>query len=145
MSKVTFDTNVFITYPNVELPDSFYMSIVVLQELLVGAEDDTEIKHLNRARIEYAKAERLLVPDAEDWWQVGRIINALQRGKKANQGGKTPKLGSLEKYRLTNDVLIPRTAKKAGVAIVSDNLKDFEFIQRFCKVRVISAAQYFNS
>lgn len=145
MAKVTFDTNVFVSYPERQFPDNFYMSIVVLQELLVGAEDDTEIKHLNKARLEYEKANRLLVPNAEDWWEVGKIINALQRGKKSKQGGKTPKIGALEKYRLTNDVLIARTAKKAGVTVVTANLKDFELIQGFCSVRLQNAADYFHS
>jgi len=33
MPKVTFDTNIFIAH-RVQLPDSFYMSVVVLQELV---------------------------------------------------------------------------------------------------------------
>lgn len=145
MPKVTFDTNIFISRPRVELPDNFYMSVVVLQELVVGAEDTTEVKSLNTARLGYEKAERLLVPNGEDWWLAGKIINALQRGEKSKQGGLTPKLAAEEKYRITNDVLIARAARRAGVTVISDNLRDFEMIQRFCAVRLMSGAEYFGS
>jgi predicted nucleic acid-binding protein len=145
MSKVTFDTNIFISRKRVELPDSFYMSVVVLQELVVGAEDEVEIKVLNTARREYEKAGRLLVPNGEDWWLAGKVINSLQRGLKSKRGGRTPKLIAEEKYRITNDVLIARTARREGVTVVTDNIKDFEMIQRFCSVRFISGFEYFNS
>lgn len=145
MPTVTFDTNIFISRPLVELPDSFYMSVVVLQELVIGAEDEAEVKSLNTARREYEKAGRLLVPSGEDWWLAGKVINSLQRGLKSKRGGLTPKLAAEEKYRITNDVLIARTAKRAGVMVVTDNTKDFEMIQRFCSVRLMSGAEYFNS
>ena len=144
MPKVTFDTNIFISRKRIEFPDNFYMSVVVLQELVVGAEDETEVKSLNTARREYEKAERLLVPNGEDWWLAGKVINALQRGLKSKQGGLTPKLAAEEKYRITHDVLIARTAKRAGVTVVTDNTKDFEMIQRFCSVRLMSGAEYFD-
>jgi len=65
MAKVTFDTNIFISRPRVELPSNFYLSAVVLQELVVGAEDEAEVKSLDAARREYEKAGRLLVPTGE--------------------------------------------------------------------------------
>jgi predicted nucleic acid-binding protein len=145
MPKVTFDTNIFIARKWVELPDSFYMSVVVLQELVIGAEDEAEVKALNTARREYEKAGRLLVPTSEDWWLAGKVINSLQRGLKSKRGGFTPKLIAEEKYRITNDVLIARTARRAGVTVVTDNLKDFEMIQRFCMVRLMSGVDYFGA
>ena len=146
MAKTTFDTNVFISRARmgIQLPSSFYMSVIVLQELTIGAADDSRIKALYAARQEYEKVGRLLVPNAEDWWQTGKIINALQRGLKSQQGGQTPKLIAEEKYRLTNDVLIARTAKREGVTIVTDNARDFEMIRRFCAVKTVSSADYFG-
>ena len=144
MPKNTFDTNIFISRPDVDFPSSFYMSVVVLQELTIGAADESQIKLLSAVRREYEKAGRLLVPNAEDWWQTGKIINALQRGLKSQQGGQTPKLMAEEKYRLTNDVLIARTAKREGVTVVTDNTKDFEMIRRFCAVKTVSSADYFG-
>jgi hypothetical protein len=49
-----------------------------------------------------------------------------------------------QKYRITYDVLIARTAKRLGVTVVTDNIKDFEAIQRFCHVRLISGDDYFK-
>ncbi len=146
MSSVTFDTNIFISRPIIEiykLPDAFYMSVVVLQELVVGAQDETEIKKLSAARHAYEKEGRLLVPDASDWWEVGKIINRLQRQRKSQAGGLTPKLAADEKYRITSDVLIARTCKRAGVTIVTDNTKDFALIKNYCNVRTVSGDDYF--
>ena len=46
MPKLTFDTNIFITHRRIKLPESFYMSVVVLQELVAGADDDATVKKL---------------------------------------------------------------------------------------------------
>lgn len=57
MPRVTFDTNIFISRPAADFPDRYCMSVVVLQELGVGAEDETEVKALDTARREYEKAD----------------------------------------------------------------------------------------
>lgn len=145
MPKVTFDTNIFVSRKQGTLPDSFYMSIVVLQELVSAAEDESAIRLLDKARRDYEKAGRLLVPTAEDWFQVGKVINSLQRGLKSKKRGLTPKMAADEKFRITHDILIARTAKREGVTVVTDNTKDFEKIQTFCNVRLLSAADYFGS
>jgi len=121
------------------------MSVVVLQELVAGAQDEAELKALAVACREYEKSERLLIPTAEDWWLVGKVIYALQKGLKSQRGGLTPKMSADQKYRITHDVLIARTAKRVGVTVVTDNVKDFEAIQRFCNVRLVSGDNYFRS
>lgn len=143
-AKVTYDPNIFIRHKPAHLPAGFYMSIVVLQELLAGARDSEAAKELEVAYRNYKKASRLLVPDVEDWWQVGLILNALQRRRKSKRSGLIPKISTDEKYRLTNDVLIARTARRAGVAIVTDNVKDFERIKHFCNVGVIKGNDFFR-
>jgi predicted nucleic acid-binding protein len=145
MPKVTFDTNILISRKNLQLPDSFYLSVVVLQELVAGAQDATELKSLSVARRQYERSERLLVPNSEDWWLVGKVIYALQKGLKSQRGGLTPKMSADQKYRITHDVLIARTAKRAGVIVVTNNVKDFELIQQFCNVRLMSDEEYFGS
>lgn len=65
MPKVTFNTNIFISRKYTQLPDNFYMSVVVLQELVAGAQDDAELKALTVARREYERSEKLLVPTSE--------------------------------------------------------------------------------
>jgi predicted nucleic acid-binding protein len=144
MPKITYDSNIFIKHKPAHLPAGFYMSMVVLHELVAGARDATATKELEAAYQNYKRAKRLLVPDTEDWWQVGLILNALQRGRKSKKSGLIPKISAGEKYRITNDVLIARTARRAGVAIVTDNVKDFERIQNFCNVRLIKGHEYFG-
>lgn len=144
MPKVTYDSNIFIKYKPAHLPAGFYLSVVVLQELLAGAKDSGEIKELEAAYRNYKKANRLLVPDIEDWWQVGLVLNALQRGRKSKKSGLILRITIEEKYRITNDVLIARTARRAGVAVVTDNVKDFERIKNFCNVRLIKGTDFFG-
>jgi hypothetical protein len=40
--------------------------VIVLQELVVGADSDTTLKELYRIKKIYEKVDRLLVPSAED-------------------------------------------------------------------------------
>jgi len=121
------------------------MSAVVLQELVAGANDASAMKILERSRHEYRKLNRLLVPTEEDWWYAGLVLNALQRGRKSRKFGKIPRISAAEKYRIINDVLIARTAKRAGVTVVTDNINDFKKIRNFCDVKVISGNKYFSS
>jgi predicted nucleic acid-binding protein len=145
MAKVTFDTNIFISRKYAQLPENFYISVVVLQELVAGARDDAELKALTVARRDYEKSDKLLIPTAEDWWLVGKVIYALQKGLKSQRGGLTPKMAADQKYRITHDVLIARTAKRVGVTVITDNIKDFDAIQRFCDVRLMSGDSYFKT
>ena len=144
MAKVTYDTNIFIRYKQSH-PHDIYMSAVVLQELVAGADDASRIKDLERSRHEYRKLNRLLVPTEEDWWQAGLVLNALQRGRRSKKTGKIPRISAAERYRIINDVLIARTAKRAGVTVVTDNVNDFEKIRNFCDVKIISGSKYFSS
>ena len=143
MAKVTYDTNIFIRYKQSH-PRDIYMSAVVLQELVAGADDASRIKDFERSRHEYRKLNRLLVPTEEDWWQAGLVLNALQRGRRSKKTGKIPKISVAERYRIINDVLIARTAKRAGVTVVTDNVNDFLKIRNFCDVKIISGSKYFS-
>ena len=145
MAKVTYDANICIRYKQQSYPRSFYMSAVVLQELLAGANNASVIKELERSRHEYRKLNRLLVPSEEDWWHAGLVLNALQRGRRSKKTGKIPKISVAERYRIINDVLIARTAKRAGVIVVTDNVNDFLKIRNFCDVKIISGSKYFSS
>ena len=65
MAKVTYDANIFIRYKQRPFPHDIYMSAVVLQELVAGADDASRIKDFERSRHEYRKSNRLLVPTEE--------------------------------------------------------------------------------
>jgi 16S rRNA U1498 N3-methylase RsmE len=75
----TFDTCIFIKYQPSDLPKGFRLTAVVLQELTAGADDDKEVKYWNEVRRAREKDETLLVPNGEDWWMAGKVLNSLQR------------------------------------------------------------------
>ena len=145
MAKVTYDANIYIRYKRQPIPRSFYLSAVVLQELVAGADNASAIRELERFRHEYLSANKLLVPNEEDWWHAGLALYALQRGRRSRKTGMIPKISAPERSRIINDVLIARTAKRAGVILVTDNLNDFKKIRNFGDVKVISGYKYFSS
>ncbi len=143
MSKDVFDTNIYIKY-DVILSDKQLFSAVVLQELTVGSSDNNELKEWEAARKELEKEGLLIVPNGEDWYLAGKVLNSLLRGLKSQNKGKTPKLSPDEKQRIIRDVLIARTVKRENARLVTDNLKDFEMIKRFCNIKLISGEDYFS-
>jgi predicted nucleic acid-binding protein len=144
MSKVTYDTSIFIAYQPAALPAGFHMSAVVLQELTAGAVDKSDLQRWDASRRAHEKEGTLLVPTGEDWWLAGKVLNSLLRGLKSRRGGLTPKLPVAEKQRIIRDVLIARTVRRAGALLVTDNSKDFKLIARFCAVRTMTGRQYFK-
>jgi predicted nucleic acid-binding protein len=144
MPKVTFDSDVFVRRKPTSLPKGFYMSAVVVEELAAGAQDGSVLKELEAALINYHKGTRLLVPTGEEWFQAGKVIYALQQGAKSKKTGDKPRMSSDVRTRLINDVLIARAAKRAGVAVVTYNVRHFEMIRRYCNVTLINATDYFQ-
>lgn len=114
MPRVTFDTSIFIAHKPAKLPAGFLMSVVVLQELTAGAVDKSEVQRWDASRLAHEKSGTLLVPTGEDWWLAGKVLNSLLRGLKSRAHGKTPRLPKLEQQRIIRDVLIARTAHRAG-------------------------------
>lgn len=145
MPGIVFDTNIWIAYHPATLPRSLQMSVVVLQELIAGAADATAVKKYEAAKKDYEKEGKLLVPTADDWVLAGRVLNSLLRGLKSKNKGLTPKLPDSEKQRIVHDVLIARSVKRIGATLVTDNLKDFRLIERFCPFKFQSAKEYFES
>ena len=142
MARVVFDTCIFIAY-NPDLPPSSFLSVVVVQEMMAGAADNSELRYWEAAAKKFETEERLLVPTKEDWLLTGRILSSLLRGLKSKHGGKTPRLPSNEIQRIIRDVLIARSVKRVNGLLVTDNLKDFEQIKRFCNIRLESGKDYF--
>ena len=144
MPIITFDTCIFISYQPSYLPKGFRMTAVVLQELTVGANDNTEVKYWNEVRKAREKDGTLLVPNGEDWWLAGKVLNSLLRGLKSENAGKTPKLSADEIQRITRDVLIARTVKRENALLVTDNIADFNKIKKFCDVKTQSGKDFFE-
>lgn len=120
------------------------MTAVVLQELTVGATDNTEVKYWNEVRKAREKDGTLLVPNGEDWWLAGKVLNSLLRGLKAKNEGKTPKLSTDEIQRITRDVLIARTVRRENALLITDNIADFNKIKKFCDVKTQSGKDFFG-
>ena len=144
MSITTFDSCIFIVYQPSELPKGFRLTAIVLQELTAGAKEDKEVKNWNNVRRAREKDGTLLVPNGEDWWLAGKVLNSLQRALRGNNKGKIPKSNALTIQRITRDVLIARSAKRAGALLVTDNAKDFELIRHFCNVKTITGKEFFG-
>jgi predicted nucleic acid-binding protein len=144
MPKVTYDSDVFMRRKPTSLPHGFYMSAVVIEELAAGAQDGSVLKELKTALENYDRADRLLVPTGEDWYEAGKVIYALQQGKKSKKTGDKPPMSPDLRCRIINDVLIARTAKAAGVTVITYNMRHFEQIQRYCAVKLINAKDHFG-
>jgi predicted nucleic acid-binding protein len=146
MPGIVFDTSIFIAYKPqpADFPAGFRMSAVVLQELTAGAADKSELQKWDAARLGYEKAGVLPVPNGEDWWLAGKVLNSLLRGMKSKARGKTPRLHPDEKQRLIRDALIARTTKRAGAILATNNVADFLLIKPFCNVRIRSGSDYFG-
>ena len=100
----------------------------LLQELIAGAADTTEVKKWEAAKKRYEQENKLLVPTADDWLIAG-TLNAMLRGLRSRHDGKTPKLPDWEKQRIIRDVLIARTVRRVGALLVTNNTKEFSRIK----------------
>jgi len=140
--QVTFDTCILISYHPTLIPARHLLSSVVVQELIAGAVDTSQAKMWAATAREFDKEQRLLTPNMEDWIEAGRILNNLLRGARSKNRGKTAKLSHDLKHRIIRDVLIARCVKRAGATLVTDNVKDFKLIARFCNVKIKTGKQF---
>ena len=144
---VLYDTSVYITYRKqlVDLPLAGWHSSVVLAELMMGANDRTEMKKLRVTAAGYEKLGRLLNPTPQDWLLAGQILqHRLSDLSRAHPTRQRPKLSHAEKQSLIRDALIAVTAKQHGVTVISDN-KDFPMMQRYYQFKFRSAADFFTA
>lgn len=141
---LTFDTCVIISRKPAPVHSKHFISVVVIHELIAGAADASVVKHWIAVAEQAERAKRLLVPTVQDWIEAGKILNSLLRGLKSKNKGKTPKLPGKDTQRIIRDVLIARSVKRAGATLVTDNLKDFKMIDRFCGVKIRSGREFFG-
>ena len=143
MPGVVFDTNIWIAYQPTKLPNNLVMSAVVLLELVAGASDGAVLKRLEASRKQYEKEERLLVPTGEDWFRVGKILNSFLHNLKTQSGGKTPRLHPAKIQQMFRDTLIAVSVSRTHALLVTNDARDFQAIQRYCKFRIQSGRQFF--
>jgi predicted nucleic acid-binding protein len=144
MPRVTYDTNVFVDYSLAYFPTGFLMSAVVIQELAAGALDSARLRELEGIRRSYEREQRLLIPNGEDWYLAGRILNSLYRGSAVARRGSRVRISKQDQQRILRDVLIARSARRMNVTIITSNVRDFEMIQPYCAVNVEHPREFFR-
>jgi predicted nucleic acid-binding protein len=144
MPIAILDTCILIAYKPTLHSRGIRMSAVVLHEMTMGAADDAEVRYWDLVRKDFDRVGKFFVPNGEDWFLAGKVLNSLQRGRKAANKGKTPKISAAEARRIMRDVLIARTARREKALLVTDNVPDFEKIRSFCKVRTVTGKEFFG-
>jgi predicted nucleic acid-binding protein len=100
-----------------------WLSVVVLEELLVGASDRKMKKLLTQLERDFERVERFLVPQQTDWTVSGQVLALI--GKKYGY----EKVG---RARMTNDALIATSASRNGIIVQTINDVDYQLIAEFC-------------
>jgi predicted nucleic acid-binding protein len=140
--RLVFDTNVIIRHKMPDVPG--FVSAVVLQELTAGADDSADLRRLGWIRAAAEDNGVLLTPDGEDWYEAGKVLNALHLGIRSHREGRTPAIPKEEQQRLLRDVLIARSARRINAGVVTYNRADFKKIRRFCNVRLVEPTVAFR-
>src|SRR5712692_5731665 len=104
------------------------LSVVVLTELLVGADSPDRERALRRTIVEpFAARRRVHVPLRQIWETAARVDQRI-RALGGVQAG-------LAQRSFFNDILIAASARDLGATIVTQKLADFGLIQRVLDIR----------
>ncbi len=138
MPGILYDTSVYIsalrqgdpailglrraTRPGERQSIPLWLSVVVLEELYVGAIDAKARKAFDRFANDFDKADRLLIPSRRDWATAGQVLSKLGVKYGFDQVGRA---------RLTNDALIAMSAASRGLVIHTKNPSDYQRIAEF--------------
>ena len=99
-----------------------WLSVVVLEELLVGARDKRMKKLLAHLERDFERAGRLLVPLQSDWTATGQVL-ALTGEKYGYE--------EVGRARMTNDALIAMSSSRSGIVVQTLNDGDYRKIAEF--------------
>jgi predicted nucleic acid-binding protein len=101
--------------------NDMWLSAVVLEELYAGArERDRHVVELIERHFD--KESRILLPELDDWIQAGKVLSQLAAKYDYEKIGRN---------RLTNDALMAMSAARAGVTVVTANVRDFRRLAEF--------------
>jgi len=134
--KYALDTQLFIqsfrnAAANAEL-DHFharygrieYLSAIVAQELRAGIRNDRERHALEKNVISvFERKGRSFAPSAGAWHRSGDVLAAM-----ASSEGL--ELGRVSKS-FANDLLLALSCREFGCVLITDNVRDFQRIQRY--------------
>lgn len=94
----------------------------MLEELFVGAMTGKLIKLLEKFERDFQKANRLLVPNLNDWTTGGKILSLV---------GRQYGFEEVKKARMTNDCLIAMSVARNGLTVLTHNADDSRMIAKF--------------
>lgn len=131
MQSALFDTSIYVSalrrgdagraVASFVSENEMWLSAVVLGELYAGAQErDRHVVELIESHFE--KESRILLPELDDWIQAGRVLSRLAAKYDYERIGRN---------RLTNDALMAMSAARAGVTIVTANVRDFRRLAEF--------------
>ena len=144
MAYFTIDTSTIISRKLSEIPGNFLFSSVVLMELMASAKDDSLRRLYESLYRRYIEDNSLIVPNDEDWLMASKVLYWLAHERKRNSKGKSPRMKAGASQRMALDALIACSARRWKTTVVTDNWDDFRSIQRYCKVKVIKASDFFE-
>lgn len=132
MQPVLFDTSIYIialrlghegavALRRLAADAPLWLSAVVLEELYAGT-SDREGHAVERLERDFARAERIVVPNLGDWAQTGTVLARLARKYDYERIGRG---------RLTNDALIAMSAARRGMQVITANARDFRRLAEF--------------
>lgn len=99
-----------------------WLSVVVLEELLVGASDRRMKKLLSHLERDFERAGRLLVPVQSDWTASGQVLALIGEKHGYEEVGRA---------RMTNDALIAMSAARNGIVVRTINDDKYRKIAEF--------------
>ncbi len=133
-----FDTSSIIEHS--ERVESLYHSAlfpsIVFFELIATSTDESTYKKYSRWHKALKRADRMLTPTENDWWETARMIRRMYLGKIAQET-------KLKTLRM--DALIARLAVKNDGFVITVEVDDFELIKKAMPdLQIISASKFFG-
>jgi predicted nucleic acid-binding protein len=130
MIKVIYDTDVYIDWMQGKIQNGLifregefiFISSIVIMELRVGVFTTKAVSAIEKLFKTAIKTDRLVVPNAQDYFKAGGILNDLRVKMGYNIKGAS---------YITNDVLIALTARRIGAILRTFNKTDYKTINLF--------------
>jgi predicted nucleic acid-binding protein len=102
-----------------------WLSSVVLEELYAGA-SSTDRRVLEKLERDFEKANRVLIPNLNDWTFAGKILATVAQKHGYEKIGRA---------RLTYDALIATSAARNGISVITTPPRDFALLAEFCPLQ----------
>lgn len=143
MQKYLIDTNLYVrAWRNPRDRDDLrsfiasagpgvHLHSAVAGELLAGSRTP-ELRRLTEEMFirPFERIGRVVTPEHTTWKRAGTILGRLIRSKRMEETGATKSF--------FNDCLLAASAREYGLAVVTDNRKDFELIGTVERVQILA-------